>query len=109
MVCFRVNLVPFNAFRNVQSTEAGTDVHPITRNTNTEQRTTECVTGETQHAFDGTRHCLCCSVGIQDSSTPWFPVTFPDTLFWKDTHAAAKHKSLAIILLSVRFILHSRL
>jgi hypothetical protein len=29
-----------------------------TRNTNTGQRTTEYDTGESQHAFDGTRHCL---------------------------------------------------
>ena len=68
--------------------------YSVTSNTNTEQKTTECVTGETQHAFDGTRHCLCCSVGLQHSSTPWFPVKFPDTWFWKDTLTATKHRLL---------------
>ena len=67
---------------------------PVTPNTNTEQITTECVTGETQHAFGGTCHCLCCSVGLQDSSTAWLPVKFPDTWFWKDTNTAPKHRLL---------------
>jgi hypothetical protein len=48
MAYFRVNLIAFNAFRNVQSTEAVTDVYLVPRNTNSEQRTTKCVTGETR-------------------------------------------------------------
>jgi len=44
--------------------------------------------------FDGTRHCLHCSVRLQDSSTPWFPVKFPDTWLWKDTHTATKRRLL---------------